>query len=194
MVILRIGENDYIIEIYQIHLPFQSRQDDINGTLESCRGIPEAKWHPKESVSSLVAGEILHVRISRSERNFPKAAISVQSTEYTGIPERINTLVHTRKRLRISDGHRVELPVIDANCIVPSGLGTSTTGPIRAGSYDDTGFQHPGFFLTLNFPRTRSSSRRLRMYRLRSRIEVNPMFGSVNSTSPSIPQLTILSQ
>jgi hypothetical protein len=70
MVILRIGENEYIVEVDQAHLPLQSRQDDISGTLESFRGIPEVKWHPKESVGSLVAGERRLVRYLPQQAEF----------------------------------------------------------------------------------------------------------------------------
>jgi hypothetical protein len=91
VVILRIGEKDYIIEIDKARLSFQSRQGDINGTLEICRDIPEAKRHPEKSESPLLARESRLVRIYRSKRNVPKAAITVLGTEYTGIPERINT-------------------------------------------------------------------------------------------------------
>jgi hypothetical protein len=184
MVILRIGENDYIVEVDQARFPLQSRQDDINGTLESCRGIPEAKWHPKELVGSLVAGERRLVRIFRSKRNLPIATITVQSTEDTGITERINTLVHARKRVRIPDRHGIQLPVIDAkpHRTIWFGYQYDWTGPISACRLNDTGFQHPGNLLTFHLPRTRSSAIRLRMYRFRSRVEVDPMFGSVNST------------
>jgi hypothetical protein len=63
MVVLRIGKNYNAIEVDQTRLPFQSRQDDINGTLESLRGILEAQGHPNKSVNSFVAGECRLVRI-----------------------------------------------------------------------------------------------------------------------------------
>jgi hypothetical protein len=139
MVILRIEENDYIVEVDQARLPLQSRQDDINGTLENCRGIPETKWHPKESVGSLVAGDRRLVRILRSKRNLPIATITVQSTEDTGIPERINTLVHARKRICIPDRHGVQLPVVDAkpHRTIWFGYQYDWTGPISACKLND---------------------------------------------------------
>jgi hypothetical protein len=140
-------------------------------------------WHPKESVRSLMAGYSLLVRISCRKRNFPIAAITIQSTEETGITERIITLVHTMKRIHIRDGHRVQLPAIDAkpHRLICFGCQHDLTGPISAGRFDNTGFQHQGNFLTLHFPNTRSSAIRLRMYWCRSRIEIDSMFSTVNS-------------
>ena len=90
----RLREDDYVVEVNQARLPSDSREDYVQRTLECCRRISKAKRHASVSVSTAMTSKCRLVSVLRSDRYLPVARIGVEGGEDHRFPEAVNALVN----------------------------------------------------------------------------------------------------
>ncbi len=61
---LRFRVNNDVVEVYETKLPVHSGEENVRGSLERCRGVGHAKWHPREAVLALVGDKRCFVAIA----------------------------------------------------------------------------------------------------------------------------------
>jgi len=114
VLLLRLGIDDYVVEVHQAALPLDAGQDDVQRPLE-CRGrVFQPEGHAFVVVGPLVADEGRLFAVAVGDEHMPVSGVAVQRRQDLGLAEAVDALVHAWKRVRVALAHGVQESVIDA--------------------------------------------------------------------------------
>ena len=104
VLVVVLGEHDDVVNVDEAHLPPNTRQYDIQRTLEGRRRIAEAERHAQIPVRPHVTGERCLVPVFLCDGHLPVSPKGVQEGEHLGTSEAVDAVIHPGKRIRVGDG------------------------------------------------------------------------------------------
>jgi len=124
----RLREDNDVVKVHEAALPLESPEHHVDGPSKGLRGIGQTEVKADVGIGPLVANESRLVPDLVRQGDLPIPRVAVKRRKHLGVPEEVNTIVHTWQRVHVPYRYLVKSAVIHADRIVPSGFGTRTTG------------------------------------------------------------------